>query len=228
MRVAHAARVPVLVDAAAELPPARNLRRYIEDGADLVVFSGGKAVGGPSGSGILCGRAIWWVRRCLQQLDLDCLYEDWQPPAQLVDKKALRGVPRHGIGRSCKVGKEQIVGLLTALVRFTEDDDAARNGRFGLIVGALAAALGGLRGLRVRTVADPGHGGMPLLEIVIPEEANKPTAVQVASRLRAASPAVHVDSTNADAGILMLVPTCLGVDDAAFIGTAFAVALGDV
>jgi D-glucosaminate-6-phosphate ammonia-lyase len=54
--VARKASLPVLVDAAAELPPKSNLRRFIEDGADLVVFSGGKALGGPSASGILCGR----------------------------------------------------------------------------------------------------------------------------------------------------------------------------
>ena len=56
VEVAHAAGVPVLVDAAAQLPPAANLRRFIEAGADLVAFSGGKAIGGPQASGILCGR----------------------------------------------------------------------------------------------------------------------------------------------------------------------------
>jgi D-glucosaminate-6-phosphate ammonia-lyase len=72
VRVAHAAGVPVLVDAAAELPPAANLRRFIEDGADLVVFSGGKGIGGPSASGILCGRRSLVGSALLQQLDLDC------------------------------------------------------------------------------------------------------------------------------------------------------------
>src|SRR5262245_13747587 len=56
VKTAHDRGVPVLVDAAAQLPPARNLRRFIEDGADLVAFSGGKAIGGPQGSGILCGK----------------------------------------------------------------------------------------------------------------------------------------------------------------------------
>ncbi len=54
--VAHEAGLPVLVDAAAELPPMENLRRFIAQGADLVAFSGGKAINGPQGSGILCGR----------------------------------------------------------------------------------------------------------------------------------------------------------------------------
>jgi D-glucosaminate-6-phosphate ammonia-lyase len=53
VRVAHAANIPVLVDAAAELPPSSNLRRFVDDGADLVAFSGGKGIGGPSASGII-------------------------------------------------------------------------------------------------------------------------------------------------------------------------------
>jgi L-seryl-tRNA(Ser) seleniumtransferase len=225
VRAAHAADVPVLVDAAAELPPAGNLRRFIEQGADLVVFSGGKGIGGPSASGILCGRRRLVASALLQQLDLDFIYDDWQPPAALIDKRDLRGVPRHGIGRGCKVGKEQIVGLLTALTRFTRDDDAARNRRFAAIAASLVGALDKLSGLQVRTIADAGHGAMPLVQISIASEANGPDALQVAARLRAGSPAIHVDSTNADAGILVLVPTCLVADDVAVIGRRFAAAL---
>jgi L-seryl-tRNA(Ser) seleniumtransferase len=225
VRVAHAANVPVLVDAAAQLPPATNLRRFIEQGADLVVFSGGKGIGGPSASGILCGRRRLVASALLQQLDLDFLYDDWQPPASLIDKADLRGVPRHGIGRPCKVGKEQIVGLLTALVRFTEDGDAARNQRFAAVTAALTDALRDVPSVRVRTITDAGHGGMPLVEIAVAAGANRPTASQVAARLRASTPSIHVDGTNSDAGILVLVPTCIGIDDAPVIGAAFGVAL---
>jgi D-glucosaminate-6-phosphate ammonia-lyase len=225
VRVARKAGVPVIVDAAAELPPASNLRRFIEQGADLVVFSGGKAIGGPSGSGILCGRRDLVGAALLQQLDLDYLYEDWQPPAQLIDKSELAGVPRHGIGRSCKVGKEQIVGLLTALMRFTQEDDAARNRRFADIANALVEALKPLPAVRVRTIADLGHGGLPLVEVVVTTGPKGPNATQIASRLRTATPSVYVDGTDADIGTLMLVPTCLRADDVADIGAAFAAAI---
>jgi hypothetical protein len=53
-----------------------------------------------------------------------------------------------------------------------------------------------------------------------------PSALEVAARLRSATPSVHVDATNADAGTLMLVPTCLKSEDAAAIAAAFEVALG--
>jgi D-glucosaminate-6-phosphate ammonia-lyase len=225
VRVAHAADVPVLVDAAAEIPPASNLRRFVEEGADLVVFSGGKGIGGPSASGILCGRRRLVASALLQQLDLDYLYEDWQPPVQLIDKRDLRGVPRHGVGRPCKAGKEQIVGLLTALIRFTEDDDEARNKRLAIIADALVDALAKLPGVAVRTVMDSSHGGRPLVEVAVVPGGNRLTASQLDARLRRAVPPVHVDATNADTGILMLVPTCLGSGDAALIGKAFAAAL---
>jgi D-glucosaminate-6-phosphate ammonia-lyase len=224
-RVAHAANIPLLVDAAAELPPASNLRRFIDEGADLVAFSGGKGIGGPSASGILCGRRRLVASALLQQLDLDFISEDWQPPAALIDKQELRGVPRHGVGRPCKVGKEQIVGLLTALTRFIEVDDAARNRRFAAIVAALVEALSAMPALQVRTIADLAHGGMPLVEVAVSSGPDKPSASQVAARLRSVSPAIHVDSTSADAGILILVPTCLRRDDVHIIGRAFADAL---
>jgi L-seryl-tRNA(Ser) seleniumtransferase len=224
VRVAHAADIPVLVDAAAQLPPARNLRRFIEAGADLVVFSGGKGIGGPSASGILCGRRRLVASALLQLLDLDYIYEDWQPPSPLIDKRDFPGVPRHGIGRACKVGKEQIVGLLAALSRFAGEDDAARNRRFAAITGALVDALRQVPSLELRTVVDTGHGGMPLVEIRIAPAAGCDAAT-VAARLRASTPSVHVDTTNADLGALALAPTCLKIEDAPAIGAAFAAAV---
>ena len=64
LSVARDHGIPLLVDAAAQLPPADNLRRFIPTGADLVAFSGGKAIGGPQASGILCGRADLVLPRC--------------------------------------------------------------------------------------------------------------------------------------------------------------------
>ena len=55
-QIAHSASVPVIVDAAAQVPPAGNLSRFLQEGADLVVFSGGKAIGGPQSSGLILGR----------------------------------------------------------------------------------------------------------------------------------------------------------------------------
>ena len=120
----------MIVDASAALPPKSNLRAFIEAGADLVAFSGGKALRGPQASGILCGRRDLIASAALQMWDLDFLPELWNPPATLIDPALVRGgVPNHGLGRAMKVGKEEIVGLLTALERFVardEEDECAR------------------------------------------------------------------------------------------------------
>ena len=84
--------VPVLVDAAAE----DDLRAWIDAGADLVTYSGGKAIGGPT-CGFVAGQNAL-VEACEAQ--------------------------RHGIARAMKVGKEQIMGLLAALDRAAAEGHA--------------------------------------------------------------------------------------------------------
>jgi D-glucosaminate-6-phosphate ammonia-lyase len=222
---AHKANLPVLVDAAAELPPAGNLRRFIAEGADLVVFSGGKALGGPSGSGILCGRRQLVASALLQQLDLDYDYDAWQPPRQIVDKAELGCVPRNGIGRSCKPGKEQIAGLLLALLRFAGMDDEVRLRPWTAIAVALIAALENIPALGVRMTPDPDGRGIPLVEVSIARGPSGLDAAMVADRLRSETPSVRVDASKAPVGILTLVPTCLRAGDEEHIGRAFARAM---
>lgn len=100
---AHAHHLPVLVDAAAQLPPRANLRAIAASGADLVAFSGGKAIRGPQSTGILCGRRELVGSAALQMLDMDDHFELWQPPPELIDRDKLPGMPRHNIGRGMKV-----------------------------------------------------------------------------------------------------------------------------
>src|SRR4029077_9838649 len=107
-------------DAAGELPPRSNLRAILATGADLVTFSGGKAIRGPQATGILCGRRDFVGAAAVQMLDMDDHFELWDPPSHLIDRSRLPGLPRHGIGRALKVSKEQIIALLTALRLFAD------------------------------------------------------------------------------------------------------------
>jgi D-glucosaminate-6-phosphate ammonia-lyase len=221
--IARRRRLPLLVDAAAELPPRDNLRRFIDEGADLVVFSGGKAIGGPMASGILCGRRSLVASSLLQQLDLDFEFDSWQPPASLIDKHELRCVPRNGIGRSCKVGKEQIVGLLLALETFANTTDAGREQRLTLVAQSLLDALRGTTpSLQARVISDDENRGVPRVEIKVMGL----DAQALAQRLRTGTPSVRVDASRARAGVLLLIPTCLSAGDAVPIAAAFAKALG--
>ncbi|HIN06299.1 MAG TPA: aminotransferase class V-fold PLP-dependent enzyme [Dehalococcoidia bacterium] len=121
-RIAHKHDVPVIVDGASTLPPRRNLRRFLEGGADMVVFSGGKGVRGPQGAGILCGRK------------------------DLIEAAAFNASPNQALGRPMKVSKEEIVGLITALERFVEEDEeqemADYRGKAQHVVDALAEVPG--------------------------------------------------------------------------------------
>ena len=102
LEISHARGVPVIVDAAAMLPPPENLTRFIEMGADMVSFSGGKGVLGPQSTGILCGRR------------------------DLMDAAYMNAAPHStGIGRAAKVCKEEIAGLVTALEMFVDTDHQA-------------------------------------------------------------------------------------------------------
>src|SRR5207248_8507479 len=86
VEAAHRRGLPVLVDAAGELPPRRHLRALLGTGADLVAFSGGKAIRGPQATGILCGRRDLIGPAAVQMFDMDDHPELWEPPPELLDR----------------------------------------------------------------------------------------------------------------------------------------------
>ena len=142
-RIAHDHDVPVLVDAAAALPPPENLQRFITEGADLVTFSGGKALRGPQASGILAGRADLIRSVALQHQDMDVLPETWTW-RHLLEQGVVAGPPGQGIGRVAKVGREEVVGLVTALQRYLALDHDAERQRLVARARRLASELAGL------------------------------------------------------------------------------------
>ncbi len=215
--VAHARGIPVLVDAAAQLPPQDNLRRFISEGADLVAFSGGKALGGPQASGLLAGRRDLVMAAALQHLDLDIFWDMWTPPPALIDKYRLKGAPQHGIGRSCKAGKEEIVGLLTALRLFIAEGDAARHARWLKDCETVAAALDGFL---VTITGSNDTAAVPCVEITLDPE--RMSATELCLRLQAGEPAVALDPAQRDKGIAAVNPMCLKPGEAQAAGEQIA------
>ncbi|WP_368652238.1 hypothetical protein AB4Y30_10775 [Ornithinibacillus sp. 4-3] len=100
VEIAKKFEIPLIVDAAANLPPVSNLWFYTKQGADLVVFSGGKTLRGPQASGLILGKETW-INYC-----------------------RLNSSPNKSIGRPMKVGKEEMIGIFYALDRYLKLDHA--------------------------------------------------------------------------------------------------------
>ena len=167
-------KIPVIVDAAAQLPPKSNLRNFIELGADLVAFSGGKAIGGPQASGILAGRRDLVGAALVQQLDMDVSPSTWTPP-DLIDTEKMKGVPHHGLGRGFKAGKEEIVGLLVALERFAAADDEAANAALETRLSNIARGLQNACQYKLVPAAETGRVPQLHLTLKQPLEVEPPT-----------------------------------------------------
>jgi len=215
--MAHRHRLPLLVDAAAQLPPVENLRRFVASGADLVVFSGGKAIRGPQGTGILCGRRALIASAALQQLDLDVRPETWRPPAPYLCREALCGIPHHGIGRGFKASKEEIVGLLVALERFVALDHAAERRVRERWLATIQERVAGFPCTRTRLLSVTETGRDPLLEIRLDETALGRSAYEVSLALQDGNPPVHLGERRAPDGILIVNPAGLQEGEAELV-----------
>lgn len=166
--IAHARGVPVIVDAASTLPPRDNLRRYIREGADLVILSGGKGVRGPQGTGILVGRAY------------------------LIKAAAANAAPNQFLGRSMKVAKEEIMGLVTALRLFDEEDEQDETTRFNKMAQRVVDALIEVPGLRVSLQHDEWDYLVPTALIEFTTKWNGPSRDQVLQAMATGDPAIHL------------------------------------
>lgn len=187
IRIGKAHGIPVIVDAAAEI----DLRQHIAAGADLVVYSGGKAIPGPSASGFLCGRRA------------------------LVEAAALHF---DGICRPMKVGKEGMVALLAALRLYEQRDHRQTSKEWIQKCERLVGLLGGLEPIDVRIrrdwgyQIDPDGRALPRVEIRLDERDGSLRAKEIARRLRADDPVILLRDYWAESGVLHIDVTCL--DDA--------------
>jgi L-seryl-tRNA(Ser) seleniumtransferase len=212
VEAAHRRGLPVLVDAAGELPPRRQLRTLIETGADLVTFSGGKAIRGPQATGILCGRRDLIGPAAVQMLDMDDHPELWEPPPELIDRSKLGGMPRHGIGRGFKVAREQIVALLTALRLFVSGSYDEMVAEYRPRLERIAAALEGAP-VSCRVVSPADSEGFPLLQIAVQLPDAGEIALEVCRRLRRGTPPIYLGHRLLHQGSLLVHP--MHLDDEA-------------
>ncbi len=203
VKVAQRHNLPVLVDAAAALPPASNLKRFIDEGADLVTYSGGKAIRGPQATGIICGDRDLIASIAMQTLDMDEHFEIWDPPEEFIPKKNLPWIPRHGIGRGFKVSKEQIVGLMTALKIFVRN-----NGIFNIDEqnNYLHILTNGLRGLPVDSYIVPDGSGQSQLHILLDENSLGLSSFNVCHQLKRGDPGIFPNEMLLSQNTLIISP----------------------
>ena len=166
--IAHARDVPVIVDAASMLPPRANLYRYLRDGADMVVYSGGKGVRGPQGSGILVGRA------------------------DLIEAAAAQASPAQFLGRGMKVAKEEVIGLVASLAAFVEEDEVAEMAAYRAMAQKAVDALVELPGLRVTLDQDGTNYLIPHAVIRFTDEWRGPSRDSIAAAMEHGSPQIHL------------------------------------
>ena len=129
--------IPLIVDAAAQLPPVQNLWCFTEMGAALALISGGKDLRGPQPTGLMLGRGD--------------LIESIRPISN----------PNHGLGRPLKVGKEEMMGLLAAIERYLKLDHRARALYCEDTVQMFCQSLNPLAGVCAER-AYPNEAGQPL------------------------------------------------------------------
>lgn len=215
--VAHEHDVPVIVDAAAQLPPTTNLQRFIDAGADLVVFSGGKAIRGPQTTGILAGRADLIESAALQHLDMHVENEAWVPPEGLFDVSDLQGVPRQGIGRPLKVGKEEICGLIAALEAFVEEDHDGCQREWTKRVERIAKRLDESPVLDLTVLHSNKTSFVPSLNVYMDEEEAGISTATLVRSLRKEDPRVYVGGDHLHEAQFSVNPLSLTDDEADYL-----------
>jgi L-seryl-tRNA(Ser) seleniumtransferase len=140
IQIAHARSVPVIVDAAAELPPVENLWRFSQLGIDLTIFSGGKDICGPQSTGLIVGRK------------------------ELIQSCEFHACPNHSIGRGMKVGKEEIMAFVNALDLYLQQDFDREMAIWENQISHIVDSLSAVEGVSAKRVF-PGETGIQPIHI---------------------------------------------------------------
>jgi L-seryl-tRNA(Ser) seleniumtransferase len=183
-------RIPVVVDAAAELPPASKIRKYLDQGADLVIFSGGKELRGPQSSGLILGD-----KRLIEACDANCC-------------------PNYSIGRPMKIDRETIAGIVKAVELFVKKDYTREMKRWEAMSVSMVTAFSAVPGIDARRgfPVEPGIQPVDIPRVYL--KSGRTPAKELQDRLMNLNPAIYVD-VQGDA--IVINPQCLEDDEVAIV-----------
>ena len=165
--IAHRHGLPVLCDAASMLPPRSNLKKFLDEGADLVSFSGGKGIRGPQSTGILAGTPEW------------------------VEYARLNNYPNANIARAQKISKEEMAGLVAAVEEFVNTDEAEETKRYRQMMQLVVDQIVEIPGVAASIKHDRDHY-IPQVAITFSDEWRGPDFGEIHRRLMAGTPRIFL------------------------------------
>jgi uncharacterized pyridoxal phosphate-dependent enzyme len=173
LEVTRRANVPMLLDDAAGIPPLDNLSRYAKMGVDLYCFSGGKGLRGPQCAGVLLGRK------------------------DLIDAALANSNPWEGaVCRPMKAGKEEIIGMLTAIETWQKIDINSLNREWNAKVQRIAKVVETVPGVTTKIYVPEEGNSYPTLRVMWDEQGFGLTVAQCDEQLRAGEPRIEVLTNN--------------------------------
>ena len=167
--IAKEHKIPMLLDDAAGIPPADNAKLYARMGIDLYCFSGGKGLCGPQCSGLLLGRK------------------------DLIEAALLNSSPREGaVCRPMKVGKEEVIGCLTALETWLNLDEKKLYSEWNGRVDRIRKLVETVPGVKTDTYVPDDGNRYPTLRISWDQTAWRYSITDCVEELRAGDPVIEV------------------------------------
>jgi uncharacterized pyridoxal phosphate-dependent enzyme len=169
LAVAKAHRIPLLLDDAAGIPPIENIKLYARMGIDLYIFSGGKGLCGPQCSGVLLGRK------------------------DLIEAALLNTNPYEGaVCRPMKVGKEEIIGCLTAIETWLKLDSAALYRQWNARAQRIAKLVNTVPGLKTEIYVPDDGNRYPTLRVSWDQQGWGFSVADCVRKLREGDPIIEV------------------------------------
>lgn len=169
LAIAKDKKVPMLLDDAAGIPPASNLKLYARMGIDLYTFSGGKGLRGPQCSGVLLGRK------------------------DLIEAAIMNSCPREGaVCRPMKVGKEEMIGCLTAVETWLSLDEKKLYREWNERIDNIRKLVETVPGVNTGTYVPDDGNRYPTLKVSWDQQAWGFTIADCVQALREGDPVIEV------------------------------------